>query len=190
MANISEFLKSIMSARYGKDVRGSIHDSIEAINNEQENFVEDVEVKIKNGAFAGPPGIQGPQGERGEKGEQGLQGEQGPTGATGPQGPQGERGEQGIQGIQGEQGPTGATGSQGPKGETGATGPQGIQGEKGEQGEKGDTGESGVITPINGMFSLTVDDDGNLWVHTAEEVNASMFEYDEETGNLYYITED
>ena len=32
MANVSEYLKKILSARYGKDVRQSIHDSIDAIN--------------------------------------------------------------------------------------------------------------------------------------------------------------
>lgn len=190
MSNITDYLKQILSAHYGRDVRQSIHDAIDTINIEQENFVDDVESKIKIGALVGPPGIQGPQGEQGEPGVQGPQGEQGPTGATGPQGPQGERGEQGLQGPQGEQGPTGVTGPQGSKGDTGATGPQGIQGEKGEKGDKGDPGESGVITPISGMFSLAVDDDGNLWVHTAEEVDASMFEYDKTTGNLYYITED
>lgn len=173
-----------------------ILDEIEPLvetSNENANIVikikSDIDEMVETGALVGPPGIQGPQGERGEKGEQGLQGAQGPTGATGPQGPQGERGEQGLQGPQGEQGPTGVTGPQGSKGDTGATGPQGIQGEKGEKGDKGEPGESGVITPISGMFSLSVDD-GNLWVHTAEEVDASMFEYDKTTGNLYYITED
>ena len=34
MANISNYLKQILTARYGKDVRQSIHDGIEAINNE------------------------------------------------------------------------------------------------------------------------------------------------------------
>ena len=34
MANISEYLKKILEARYGRDVRGSIHDAISAINDE------------------------------------------------------------------------------------------------------------------------------------------------------------
>lgn len=34
MANITEYLQKILSARYGRDVRQSIHDGIEAINNE------------------------------------------------------------------------------------------------------------------------------------------------------------
>lgn len=34
MANIAEYLKKILSSRYGRDVRQSIHDGINAINNE------------------------------------------------------------------------------------------------------------------------------------------------------------
>ena len=36
MANISEFLQKIKEARYGRDVRSSIHDGIKAINEEME----------------------------------------------------------------------------------------------------------------------------------------------------------
>ncbi len=36
MANIAEYLKKIMEARFGKDVRSSIHNGIDAINNEVE----------------------------------------------------------------------------------------------------------------------------------------------------------
>ena len=129
-----------------------------------ENLVEEATVLLETGALVGPPGIQGPQGEKGEKGEQGIQG---PQGAVGPQGE------------------TGATGPVGPQG------PQGIQGPQGEKGEKGDSGENGVITSLEGFFTLSVDSDGNLWANTAEESEeTSAFEYDEETGNLYFVTED
>lgn len=67
----------------------------------------------------------------------------------------------------------------------GQQGPQGIQGEK---GDKGDPGESGVITQINGFFTLSVDDDGNLWAHHSDDELIPNFEYDNETGNLYLIT--
>ena len=102
----------------------------------------------------------GPKGDQGETGPQGPQGIQGPKGEQGPQGPQGEQGPQGIQGIQGVQGP------------------------------KGDTGESGVITQINGFFTMSVDSDGNLYVNAADGDSAPTIEYDDETGNLYYVTED
>ena len=37
MANITELLQKIINARYGKDVRGSIHDAIQAMNQEIED---------------------------------------------------------------------------------------------------------------------------------------------------------
>lgn len=43
MANISEALKKIKSARYGRDVRDSIHDAIQAMNTDIENNVPTVQ---------------------------------------------------------------------------------------------------------------------------------------------------
>lgn len=43
MANISELLKKIKSARYGRDVRDSIHDAIQAMNTDIENNVPAVQ---------------------------------------------------------------------------------------------------------------------------------------------------
>ena len=37
MANITTYLKNILSSIYGRDVRQSIHDGIEAINSDVEN---------------------------------------------------------------------------------------------------------------------------------------------------------
>ena len=182
-----------------------------------EDLVDVANEALETGSLVGPPGIQGPQGEQGEKGEtgaqgpigetgaqgpQGIQGEKGDTGATGPQGPIGETGAQGPQGLQGEKGDTGATGPQGPIGETGAQGPQGIQGEtgpqgvqgiqgpKGDKGDKGDPGESGVVAPVDGFFTLSVDSDGNLYACSSESGTYPTIEFDEETGNLYYVTEE
>ena len=150
----------------------------------------------------GETGPQGPIGETGAQGPQGLQGERGEKGETGPQGPIGATGAQGPQGLQGEKGDTGATGPQGPVGETGAQGPQGLQGEigpqgpqgiqgpKGEKGEKGDPGESGVVAPVNGFFTLSVDNEGNLYACSSESGTSPTIEFDEETGDLYYITEE
>lgn len=73
----------------------------------------------------------------------------------------------------------GPSGIQGPRGE------KGDPGEKGEPGEKGAPGISGICVPTNGMFTLTVDDEGNLWAYYTGE-NPPQFEIDEE-GNLYYI---
>lgn len=165
----------------------------------------------------GPTGATGPQGPQGERGPKGDTGATGATGATGPQGPQGERGPQGDKGDtvvgptgpEGPEGPTGATGLtgpqgpqgiQGPQGEKGNIGPQGIQGEigpqgpqgiqgpQGEKGEKGDTGESGVLAPTSGFFTMSVDEEGNLYATFAGEDETMAFEIDEE-GNLYFVQE-
>lgn len=72
----------------------------------------------------------------------------------------------------------------GEKGDTGPQGPQGIQGPK---GDKGDRGDSGVTVPISGLFTLSGDEDGNLWAYYADGSTPPQFETDE-SGNIYYIT--
>ena len=59
----------------------------------------------------------------------------------------------------------------------------------GGQGGRGERGDSGVTAPLSGFFTLTVDEDGNLYALTADGDNAPVFEYDEETGDLYFVTE-
>ena len=56
------------------------------------------------------------------------------------------------------------------------------------KGSKGDRGDSGVTTPINGFFTMYVDEDGNLWVLSEDDLT-NTFEYDETTGNLYFVQE-
>lgn len=66
-----------------------------------------------------------------------------------------------------------------------------FKGEKGDQGDKGDQGESGVMAPTSGMFSLYLDPQtGNLYAEYPDGSNPPQFEYDSETGNLYYITDE
>lgn len=130
--------------------------------------------------ISGPKGDKGDQGEQGIQGVQGVQGEAGPPGATGPAGPQG---------VVGPAGPAGSRGPQGEQGEVGPTGPQGIQGPQGETGLQGPKGDSGVMAPASGMFGLSVDVDGNLYVEYAEDATSITFEYDSATGNLYYLAE-
>lgn len=151
-------------------------------------------VKSANGysLIADMSGATGVKGEQGPTGAQGPIGATGVAGATGPQGPKGATGATGPQGVQGSTGATGATGA---KGATGPTGPQGVKGEQGERGpqgiqgprgEKGDRGDSGVIAPMSGFFSLTVDSDGNLWSHVVDGAAAPPLSYDASTGELYY----
>lgn len=79
----------------------------------------------------------------------------------------------------------GPPGIQGPQGEQG---PQGLQGVQGPKGDKGDAGESGIMTPIEGFFTLSVDEDGNMYVHSLEGNTAPNFELDEDK-NLYIVME-
>lgn len=64
----------------------------------------------------------------------------------------------------------------------GATGPQGPQGPQ---------GESGVMAPASGMFSLYLDPaTGDLYAEYPDGSTPPQFEYDSETGNLYFVTDD
>ena len=80
----------------------------------------------------------------------------------------------------------GPPGPQGPKGDSGE---KGEKGEKGDTGEKGERGDSGVTVPINGLFTLSGDAEGNLWAYYADGTTPPQFEVDEE-GNIYYLTPD
>lgn len=63
-----------------------------------------------------------------------------------------------------------------------------TNGRDGEKGEKGDTGST-ISVPVSGLFNMGVDTDGNLWVYHSDSDKAPDFEYDSESGNLYYVTE-
>lgn len=152
----------------------------------------------------GEVGPQGPVGPVGPVGPQGLKGDQGDVGPEGPQGEQGEKGEQGERGLQGVQGEPGAVGPRGPQGTQGPTGdkgeqglqgpegPVGPQGEQGLKGDKGDKGESGVTAPASGFFNLVMEENGDLYVvyNDVEGGTPPSFEYDEETGDVYYIIQE
>lgn len=125
---------------------------------------DDLTARKENGEFTGP---------------------QGPTGAKGATGPQGSEGKQGPIGPQG---PVGVQGPKGAVGETGPQGPQGIQGIAGPKGDKGDRGDSGVVVPVSGLFTLSVDETGDLYTAYADGSTPPEFEYDAATGNVYYVT--
>lgn len=77
-----------------------------------------------------------------------------------------------------------------PRGAQGAVGPKGEQGIAGPQGPEGPPGESGVTTPVAGWFTLSVDNDGNLWAHCADTETTPPLEYNEDTGELFYTIPD
>ena len=64
-----------------------------------------------------------------------------------------------------------------------------FDGAPGEQGPPGPQGESGVMAPASGMFSLYLDPaTGNLYADYPDGETPPAFEYDSESGNLYYVT--
>lgn len=64
-----------------------------------------------------------------------------------------------------------------------------LKGDKGDKGEKGEQGESGVMAPSSGMFSLFLDPStGNLYAEYPTGETPPTFEYDSESGELYYVT--
>lgn len=66
-----------------------------------------------------------------------------------------------------------------------------FDGAPGEQGPPGLQGESGVMAPTSGMFSLYLDPaTGNLYAEYPDGSTPPQFEYDEESGNLYFVTND
>lgn len=65
--------------------------------------------------------------------------------------------------------------------------PRGEKGEQGEPGTPGKDGADGTLITINGIFTMTVDEDGNLFVNHYDEDYPPEFEYNEETGDLYLL---
>ena len=66
-----------------------------------------------------------------------------------------------------------------------------FDGAPGEQGPPGPQGESGVMAPASGMFSLYLDPaTGDLYAEYPDGSTPPQFEYDSETGNLYFVTDD
>lgn len=57
------------------------------------------------------------------------------------------------------------------------------------KGEKGDRGDSGIVVPVNGLFTLAGDENGDLWVYYNDSTDPPQFETDE-NGNIYYVTPD
>lgn len=66
-----------------------------------------------------------------------------------------------------------------------------FNGAPGEQGPPGPQGESGVMAPASGMFSLYLDPaTGDLYAEYPDGSTPPQFEYDSESGNLYFVTDD
>lgn len=64
-----------------------------------------------------------------------------------------------------------------------------FKGDKGDIGPQGPQGASGVMAPTSGMFSLYLDPStGNLYADYPNGETPPSFEYDTDSGNLYYVT--
>ncbi len=62
---------------------------------------------------------------------------------------------------------------------------------KGDTGDQGPKGESGVMAPSSGMFSLYLDPaTGGLYAEYPDGETPPAFEYETETGNLYFVTDE
>ena len=66
---------------------------------------------------------------------------------------------------------------------------KGEKGDQGEKGEKGDAGESGVTVPTNGFFTLSIDENGDLYCYYNDADNPPTFELDD-NGDLYFVVAD
>lgn len=188
MADITREINDFRHAVYGEEVRGSMISLAEKLNREVETNTGEVDAAVNRTNIATQEAVNaamdaraaesaalgaGAQADVAAKNAVDITNEvqrrldEGElTGPQGPAGPQGERGEQGLMG------------------------PAGPQGEKGEKGDTGPQGPSGVTAPSSGMFSLYLEPEtGNLYAEYPDGETPPSFEYDTETGNLYYITD-
>lgn len=114
MAKIDEYLNNILLAKYGRDVRGSIHDAIELINAiagikfgtdvtsasspkgdfEEGTFYINTDTNdlwhLTASAWEFVGNIKGAKGDKGDQGNQGIQGIQGVQGDKGDKGDKGD----------------------------------------------------------------------------------------------------
>jgi hypothetical protein len=69
-------------------------------------------------------------------------------------------------------------------------GPIGPQGEKGDKGDKGDVGNTGALIDLqNGVFAMSLSEDGHLLVVTNDDQTPPNMEIDPKTGHLVYNIE-
>jgi len=188
MADITREINDFRHAVYGEEVRGSMISLAEKLNREVETNTGEVDAAVNRTNIATQEAVNAAMDARAAESAALGAGAQADvaaknaiditnevqrrldegelTGPQGPAGPQGERGEQGLMG------------------------PAGPQGEKGEKGDTGPQGPSGVTAPSSGMFSLYLEPEtGNLYAEYPDGETPPSFEYDTETGNLYYITD-
>ncbi|MBA4687239.1 MAG: hypothetical protein H2184_08795 [Candidatus Galacturonibacter soehngenii] len=180
MASIAKYLNNILSAVYGKDVRQSIHDSIKKINEEVESNqeaeaervnAEKNRVTAENEREAATTDalnkIHIAISDSEESTENALQATAEANTAT-----------SNMQEIINDMNNKIASDY--------------YRGKQGIKGDKGDRGDSGIIVPINGMFTLSSDEEGNVYANYTDEESPPIFEVEEINGEkyVYYIIPD
>ena len=176
-------------------------DALTKLISETGELRADIERKLQNGEFVGeqgPAGIQGPPGYTPIKDVDYFDGQDGYTPVKGVDYFDGEDGytpQKGVDYFDGKDGASVSVQSVIESSEDGGSNIVTFSDGKtvivnnGKTGSRGPAGESGVVAPASGFFSLSVDENGDLWVHFAEDSAAPAFEYDSATGALYYVVE-
>lgn len=185
MADISKEIMAFREAEKGEDVRGSMISLAEKVNAETEQNTVDADAAAKKANAASDRAEKSAD----EADEAARNANNAASNADNVREDIVNRLQAGeFKGDKGDQGEKGEKGDKGDKGETGQQGPQGPQGAKGDTGPQG---ASGVVAPASGMFSLYLDPNtGNLYADYPDAENPPVFDYDAETGNLYYVIGD
>ena len=217
MANITSYLTSILNARFGRDVRQTIHDAISAVNNSAEGSAAVAEEKASEAntsAAAAKVSQTASEAARTRAEKAADEANKSKNAAiAAEQTATRKANEAAVSANTADEAERAATqtsntaiqvlsdvvrkiaegffnGPKGDKGDRGEKGDQGEKGDKGDQGEKGDRGDSGIIVPTNGMFNLVGDEEGNLWaVFPDDSEGYPQFETDGD-GNIYMIVSD
>ena len=210
MADIDKYLQAIMDARYGKDVRQSIHDGIDAINTQLEESdasalasAQKAETSAKNAgidadAASGYAKIAYEKALESGEYEAGAE-LQAQNAELYKEQTKSFRDEadlllsdiktkletgvyNGAQGIQGEPGEKGETGPKGDKGDKGDTGEIGPKGDKGDTGETGPKGDKGD----KGESGITAPLSGFFTLAVDADGNLYSYSNDSITPNFEY----
>lgn len=163
MANISKEIQDFMVARKGKEVRGSMISLAEKVNREVETNTGNVNAAVSN---ANNAAINA----RSAEGKALVAADTANTAATNANAAAAN-----TEAARKDLADRVAAGE--------------FKGDKGDAGPKGAQGESGVMAPSSGMFSLYLDPaTGNLYADYPDGETPPAFEYDADSGNLYYVT--
>lgn len=164
MADINKEIQDFKNAVYGEEVRGSMISLAQKLNQEIEGNTTDAAAAAKNANNAASTATRA-AGEAGNAAQTA-------TKAAGSANTAAENAEAIREDLLGRL----------ERGE--------FNGPPGPQGEQGPQGASGVTAPAAGMFSLYLDPStGDLYAEYPDGSTPPAFEYEADSGNLYYVTD-